>query len=110
MVHIVNKLPTELCVLCLLVIAEVRRYNGHNSVERLPHNEHGFAILGTKHAANAVEISLLCSFHNPLVACGVFPLFHPLLPPHLHLGRGRGEGGGGRGRGEGEGARGEEEI
>ena len=69
----------------LLVVADVCQEDGESCVDKLPNHEHGFAMFETKHTKQAEEKAFLCSLHNPLVAGGILPLFHPLLSPHLHL-------------------------
>lgn len=72
-------------VLHLLVVAKVAQEDGEGGVDELPHHEHGFAVLGTKHAEDVVEETFLCSLHNPLVAGGILSFLNPILSPHLHL-------------------------
>ena len=67
------------------MVADVCQEDGESGVDKLPNHEHGFAMFETKDTKQAEEKAFLCSLHNPLVAGGILPLFHPLLSPHFHL-------------------------
>ena len=67
------------------MVADVCQEDGESGVDKLPNHEHGFAMFETKDTKQAEEKALFCSLHDPLVAGGILPLFHPFLSPHFHL-------------------------
>ena len=67
------------------MIAVVANQYSDSGVDKLPYNEHQFAMPSSQHTKKLVENSLCNLFYHPLVAGFILPFFNTILSPNFNL-------------------------